>query len=127
MTKHTAQWMRCRLTFSLIRSVIMCIRGSRKSFTTTTPWKALDTGTIDLATQESLYPFPGQSHTIWNLEQSHHFSLHLSPTHQISLMLSPPPMKWLWLGRDGRGSMAVHKLTMDFMPCCCLDGSMCGL
>ena len=48
----TLNWMRCRLNFSLIRSEIMFIRGSRKSFTTTTPWKALDTGTIDLATQE---------------------------------------------------------------------------
>ncbi len=48
----TLNWMRCRLNFSLIRAAIMCIRGSRKSFTTTTPWKALDTGTIDLATQE---------------------------------------------------------------------------
>ena len=54
------------------------------------------------------YPFPGHN---LNLEQ-----FHIAAPNEVAMAC-----------RDGRGSMAVHKLTIDFMPCCCLDGSMCGL
>ena len=47
----TLHWLRCRLNFSLLRSAIMCIRGSRSTFYTTPP-----TESIDLALHEGQVP-----------------------------------------------------------------------
>ena len=47
----TLHWLRCRLNFSLLRSAIMCIRGSRSTFSTTPP-----TESIDLALHEGQVP-----------------------------------------------------------------------
>ena len=38
----TLHWLRCRLNFSLLRSAIMCIRGSRSTFSTTPPTESID-------------------------------------------------------------------------------------
>ena len=45
----TINWLRCRLSFSLLRSAIMCLRGSRSSFHN--PINSLD-GEVDLAVAE---------------------------------------------------------------------------
>ncbi len=45
----TINWLRCRLSFSLLRSAIMCLRGSRSSFHN--PINSLD-GEVDLALAE---------------------------------------------------------------------------
>ena len=47
----TLHWLRCRLNFSLLRSAIMCIRGSRSTFSTTPP-----TESMDLALHEGQVP-----------------------------------------------------------------------
>ena len=45
----TLYWLRCRLNFSLLRSAIMCIRGSRSTFS---PDSTSPTESIDLALHE---------------------------------------------------------------------------
>ena len=49
----TLHWLRCRLNFSLLRSAIMCLRGSRSTFTpdTSSPMES-----IDLALHEGRVP-----------------------------------------------------------------------
>ena len=49
----TLHWLRCRLNFSLLRSAVMCLRGSRTTF----HWQAnKPTETIDLACSEGRVP-----------------------------------------------------------------------
>ncbi len=43
----TLHWVRCRLNFSLLRSAVMCIRGSRSTFAS-----EVNTDSIDLAVHE---------------------------------------------------------------------------
>ncbi len=46
----TLHWVRCRLSFSLIRSAVMCIRGSRSTFAPEP--NTVNTDSIDLAVNE---------------------------------------------------------------------------
>ncbi len=55
----TMNWIRCRLNFSLLRSAIMCLHGSRSAFHHPAG-PPITTNTMDLACSEGRVPGPSQ-------------------------------------------------------------------
>ena len=56
---HIIAWMRCRLSFSLLRSALLCLRGTRYSPRATTDTAHLD---FEVTVEESAIPV---DHTLW--------------------------------------------------------------
>ncbi len=66
-------WMRCRLSFAIIRSAIMCIRGTRSTF-----GRPIYEGDLTLAAAEGRTPSDEHAITVYNLFLPIYFCLFLT-------------------------------------------------
>ena len=106
----TLTWIRCKLSFSLIRSSIQCIRGSRSS--PHTPMHPCHLAAFYMS-QGSLLP-------VTELTPLEPYPIFI-PAHCVCLIINnyyywvPPPQKKLYTQNNNRNTVCIHALAHNIM------------